>query len=179
MYYTHLKQWEKVTEQFHAMVDENPNNAGAYAQRGEMLAAQGRCEEAVESFDTALQIDPSQAKAHVGLGECQLLLNRRDSAEAHFRQALESHPDESRAHLQLGILLTGKGQFNGAIPHLLRADDDAYGRERAQLLFALGTAYEKTGKAVEARTTLETARALAGAYGGSVKPATPPKKPKR
>ena len=180
MYFTHLKRWDEVTAQFQIMVDENPNNAVAHAQRGEMLVAQGKCEEAVESFDTALQVDPAQAKAHVGLGECQLVLNRLDSAEAHFRKAIESHPDEARAHAQLGILLTGKAQFAEAIPHLLRADDDAYGRERAQLLFALGKAFEKTGKTTEARATLETARVLAGAFGGGpVRPAAPSKKPKR
>ena len=69
------------------------------------------------------------------------------------------------------VELTGKGQFGEAIPHLLRADDDAYGRERAELLFALGKAYEKTGKTTEARATLETASALADAFGGGpVKP---------
>ena len=180
MYFTHLKQWDKAIEQFHAMVDENPDNAGAHAQRGEMLVAQRKCEEAVESFDTALQIDASQGKAHVGLGECQLVLKRVDSAESHFRKAIEAHPGETRAHALLGILLTGKGQFGEAIPHLLRADEDAYGRERAELLFALGKAYEKTGKNTEARATLETARVLADAFGGGpVKPVAPSKKPKR
>ena len=163
MYFTHQQAWDQADLQFRAMIDENPDNAVAHSQRGEMLAAQGKCEEAVEAFDTALQIDPALAEAHLGLGQCQTSLGRAASAEDHFRKAVESHPDLPKARASLGIQLVANGKFSDAIPHLRKADS-AHGMEKAQVLFALGTAYQKTGQPGEAQLVLETARILADVY---------------
>ena len=163
MYLTHQQKWDQADLHFHAIIDENPDNAVAHSQRGEMLTAQGKCEEAVESFDTALQIDPAMAEAHLGLGQCQTSLGRAASAEDHFRKAVESQPDLPKAQASLGIQLAANGKFSEAIPHLRKADS-AHGMEKAQVLFALGASYQKTGQSGEAQTALETARILADVY---------------
>lgn len=172
MYFTHLKKWEKAEDLFRAMVNENPGNAVAHAQHGEILVAQDKCEEAVEAFDTALEIDHKLAMAHVGLGECQLKLARYASAESHFRQAVASQPDYSKAHARLGVLLVQNRQYAEAIPHLIEAGD-AHGREQARVLFALGAAYQNTGNAAKASETLAVARVVADAYGAAISQSAP------
>ncbi len=163
MYFTHQQKWDEADLHFRAMIDDDPDNAVAHSQRGELLAAQGKCEEAVEAFDTALQIDPALAEAHLGLGQCQTSLGRAASAEDHFRKAVQSQPDLPKAQASLGIQLAANGKFSEAIPHLRKADS-VHGMEKAQVLFALGASYQKTGQPGEAQTALETARILADVY---------------
>ena len=164
MYFTQLKQWEKAGDHFRAMVNANPDDAIAHAGHGDMLVAQGKCEEAVEAFDTALQVDPAMAAAHQALGSCQAKLGRAAAAESHFRKAVELEPGLLAAQASLGEMLVSQSKFAEAIPHLLAANS-AHGEERARVLYALGVAYERTGKPAEAAATLESARVVAEAYG--------------
>lgn len=51
-------------------LDQNPT-AGAYALRGRILAAQGKCPEAVIAFQAALKLEPQEATALAGLQACK------------------------------------------------------------------------------------------------------------
>jgi tetratricopeptide (TPR) repeat protein len=51
-------------------LDQNPA-AGAYALRGRVLAAQGKCPEAMTAYEAALKLDPREATALAGLKACQ------------------------------------------------------------------------------------------------------------
>jgi tetratricopeptide (TPR) repeat protein len=63
------KSYDKALESVDASIDENPS-AAAYALRGDILAAQGKCPEAVEAFNQALKLDPQNARALQGMKTC-------------------------------------------------------------------------------------------------------------
>ncbi len=64
------KIYEKALENVAASIEMNPS-AAAYAMRGEILAAQGKCSEAVSAFDQALKLDSQNARALQGIKTCQ------------------------------------------------------------------------------------------------------------
>jgi tetratricopeptide (TPR) repeat protein len=63
------KIYEKALESVDVSIQENPS-AAAYALRGDILAAQGKCAEAVPAFDQALKLEPQNARALQGMKTC-------------------------------------------------------------------------------------------------------------
>ena len=64
------KSYEKALESVDASIQENPS-AAAYALRGGILAAQGKCSDAVPAFDQALKLEPQNTRALEGMKSCQ------------------------------------------------------------------------------------------------------------
>jgi tetratricopeptide (TPR) repeat protein len=66
-----VKSYDKALENVDVSIERNPSVAAAYALRGDILIAQGKCPEAVSAFDRALQLDPRDARALQGMKTCQ------------------------------------------------------------------------------------------------------------
>ena len=64
------KSYEKALESVNISIEKKPS-AAAYALRGEILIAQGKCSEAVPAFDQALKLEPQNARAIQGMKSCQ------------------------------------------------------------------------------------------------------------
>jgi tetratricopeptide (TPR) repeat protein len=64
------KLYDKALESVDVSIDMIPT-APAYALRGDILAAQGKCSEAISAFHQALQLDPQDARALQGMKTCQ------------------------------------------------------------------------------------------------------------
>jgi len=64
------KSYDKALENVAASIEENPS-AAAYALRGDILAAQGKCPEAIPSYNEALKLDPQNPRALQGMKTCQ------------------------------------------------------------------------------------------------------------
>jgi predicted negative regulator of RcsB-dependent stress response len=64
------KSYDKALESVNASIEKSPT-AAAYALRGDILAAQGKCSEALADFDKALQLDPQNARAVEGAKSCR------------------------------------------------------------------------------------------------------------
>jgi tetratricopeptide (TPR) repeat protein len=65
-----VKSYEKAIENVDVSIEMYPS-AAAYALRGDILVAQGKCSEAVSAFDQALKLDPQNARAVEGIKTCQ------------------------------------------------------------------------------------------------------------
>ncbi len=63
------KSYDKALENVDASIERGPS-AAAYALRGDILAAQGKCAEAVPAFNQALKLDPQNDRALQGLKTC-------------------------------------------------------------------------------------------------------------
>jgi tetratricopeptide (TPR) repeat protein len=64
------KSYDKAIENVDISIQENPS-AAAYALRGEILLAQGKCSEALPAFEQALKLDPQNARALQAMKSCK------------------------------------------------------------------------------------------------------------
>jgi tetratricopeptide (TPR) repeat protein len=64
------KSYDKALESVDASLEKNPT-AAAYALRGDILAAQGKCPDAIPAFGEALKLEPQNARALQGMKSCQ------------------------------------------------------------------------------------------------------------
>jgi tetratricopeptide (TPR) repeat protein len=89
----------RALELYDAVLEEDPRNVEAWAERGLLLASlsvgidrPGLLDEARRSVDRALEIDPGQPRSRFYLGLIELFSGDRPAAEAAFEQALADDP---------------------------------------------------------------------------------------
>jgi predicted O-linked N-acetylglucosamine transferase (SPINDLY family) len=75
----------------------DPDNAGAWNNRGNILRRTGRLEDAVASLDRAVALAPRHAAPLTNRGNTLLTLNRHAEAAADFRRLLEMAPGDPNA----------------------------------------------------------------------------------
>jgi tetratricopeptide (TPR) repeat protein len=102
-------------------VAKAPDNARAQNNLGNILAAQGKIDEAAAHYQEALHANPRYAGAHYNLGIIFADRGQFDEAITHYRKALEINPEYVEAHNNLGNILARRGQIDEAIAHYRRA----------------------------------------------------------
>jgi predicted O-linked N-acetylglucosamine transferase (SPINDLY family) len=95
-----LMPW-KSTPQAQSGVEELLLRGNALEDRGDVLAACARYQEAV-------RLSPRHAKAHLNLGNAMVGLGRTGEALACYRRAIELQPDSLHAHLNIGSVLLSR-----------------------------------------------------------------------
>jgi ATP-dependent Clp protease ATP-binding subunit ClpC len=85
-------------------VNQRPRLTEAHRERGRILAALQRWDEAVSAFEAAVRLDPHDAAA-VGLAQALSELGREHEALRAYDQALVNAPDDVRAHTARADLL--------------------------------------------------------------------------
>jgi len=74
-------QFVEAIAAFDRLIQLNPNNAGAYFNKGNALAAMGRFEEATVAYDQAIRLAPNVADAYNAKGRALESLGRMDEAQ--------------------------------------------------------------------------------------------------
>lgn len=92
----------------------------ARIKNAELLAEQGRNDEAWVEYQAADRLKPS-ADAHVGMGNIALRLGERSRAASEYQLAAQIDPHSSAAHRQLALLKYQQGDVVGANSELTRA----------------------------------------------------------
>ena len=87
----------------------DPDDTWAHSQKGWILLAHGRNDEAVAEFERALALDPSFADADVGLGWIYIRLGEFDKSFEYFDKAIRVSPHDPG--LALLVRRQGVGQF--------------------------------------------------------------------
>ncbi len=100
---------------------------------------------AVERSDRA---DAEDLMPQLLLAELYMEQDDRDQVEALCRRVLEREPDNGRAHFDLGMIALTHNDMKNCIPHLLRAAESPFARQRAYT--QLAAAYERRGDAAAA-----------------------------
>ncbi|HEY3174209.1 MAG TPA: tetratricopeptide repeat protein [Candidatus Polarisedimenticolia bacterium] len=100
---------------------KNPAAEMAHNNLGNVLAGQGRLDEAVTCYGEALRLDPAFTDAHYNLGNALARQGKLDEALAHYAEALRLEPDSADSHNSLGIVLDLKGQHDEALAHYTEA----------------------------------------------------------
>src|SRR6516162_3036203 len=95
---------------------------------GDVLARQGRLDEAIVHLRQAVDLRPDYPDAHHNLGTALFQKGDLDGAIAEWRTTLSIHPYDAGAHTSLGNALVQKGWLREAADHYekaLQSDPDA------------------------------------------------------
>ncbi len=96
-------------------VAHNPKAWMAWNNLGDVLADQGRFEEAIQEYRQVIEIMPDYAAAHYNLGVALISKGNIDEAIQQFNQALRIQPNFTAGRNKLGVALASKGDIDGAM----------------------------------------------------------------
>jgi tetratricopeptide (TPR) repeat protein len=91
-----------------------PGFALAHNGLGNLLADQGKLEDATAEYRKALELDPHSAVAHGDLGDALFQQDKLKEAEAELRRAVGLDPKLAVAHSDLGGTLLQQGKLDDA-----------------------------------------------------------------
>lgn len=103
------------------LVAEQPRNAAAFSDLGNLLILDDRPEAAQEAYLWALELDPSLLPAHFNLALLQQSRGQLDDALVHYRHVVELDVSHAWAYYQIGRLYEQKGKRLEAIDAYARA----------------------------------------------------------
>ncbi|HEY3888700.1 MAG TPA: tetratricopeptide repeat protein [Caulobacteraceae bacterium] len=126
-----------------ATLSSNPDDPGALFERGALLAALGRDDEAKQAYLEVLRRDVTHFGALTNLGGLALASGHRSAALSAYAQAADHHPERAPASVNLANLLLEDGRFDEArrrYQAALAADPDCAEAHQGLglALFALG-----------------------------------------
>jgi Flp pilus assembly protein TadD len=123
---------KKAIEQFQQSIDRDPNYALGYVGLADCYLvletfigtpATENLPKARAAVDRALQIDDSLAEAHASSAFTYQSLWRWAEVEEEYRRAISLNPNYPTAHHWFSLYLSLKGQFDGAVSEMKRAQE--------------------------------------------------------
>ena len=121
-----------------------PDSPQSWIARAAISARLLRQEEALQGYREAMRLMPGEVRIQMSLGHIYKTLGRRQESEAAYKEALQMQPASGEAYWSLADLKNYS--FSDAeIATMQRtlAEDQHERNRRAQLLFALGKAFEQ------------------------------------
>ncbi|MCP4201420.1 MAG: tetratricopeptide repeat protein [bacterium] len=112
----------------------------------------GELEEAVAFFEQSLELRPDFLSAILRLGRAYFDLGDHDSAQTWFEKSLAVEPSAAASE-GLGKIAVARGDFPAAVEHFTRALEQQ--PNASSLRYALGQAYQRSGRTEEAKRELE------------------------
>lgn len=164
--YGSVGNWAKAEEHYRAAVSLGSGLAELHYDYGVLLGLQQKWDEAGEAYRRALVVNPNYPEAHNNLGQVLERNRQFDAALGEYRSAVESRPTFRLARFNVGRMLIALGRLDEAITELHKITEprDA---EAPKYLFALSTAYVRSGRKEEGVRWATEARQLALQYGDS------------
>ena len=104
-----------------AEVRENPDDAQARLNLGNVWFAQRRIEDARKQIERAIELDPNLAEAHYYAGLIARMENRLTDAEHEFQISARLNPTSGKTWGNLGLVQIGLNNLKGARESLQRA----------------------------------------------------------
>jgi protein O-GlcNAc transferase len=92
----------------------SPNLAAIHNDKGVILAASGKTEEACASFSRAVSLDSRDSNARRHLAHALRMLGRFEEAGPQFEQLAAASPGDMDARLNLALILKSIGNFSAA-----------------------------------------------------------------
>lgn len=103
---------------FERALDGNPNDAGTWVQRGDLLLFLGRFDEALESIRQAQRLDPLSHRIGRRLADAYWAVGRAEEALAQLRDTLRQHPEVAAAYGAMSSYLIRLGRSAEAMRYL-------------------------------------------------------------
>ena len=97
------------------IIQNDPGNAGAYAQLGNVYFDAERYQDAIKHYEQAVKLNPRDVNASTDLGVSYYYTNRPDDALRQFAHSLSVDPQHPKTLLNQGIVLAfGKNDLDAA-----------------------------------------------------------------
>jgi tetratricopeptide (TPR) repeat protein len=149
------KNYSCAQDEFHQIVQQDPNSGSAHILLGEALDGLGRTPEAIAEFQAAAKVAPQEPDVNFGLGYLQWKSGHFDEAKLSFQNELALDPNHAQALAYLGDIAMKEDNFDQALPYLQKAV-----RQRNDLRIAyvdLGAVLMQQKRYPEAMTALQQA----------------------
>jgi TolB-like protein/DNA-binding winged helix-turn-helix (wHTH) protein/Tfp pilus assembly protein PilF len=117
----HKWQWNEAEESFKKSIELNPNYATAHHWYAELLAIEGRNDEAKAEMRRALEINPLSHNFLADLGQIYYFNREYKEAEEYCRKALEIYPEFAFAHQYLEAVYLKTGEYEKSVEARLAA----------------------------------------------------------
>jgi len=109
---------EQSIEEMNAHIQQNPQDASAYLQRGLLFGDKGNYYSAVADFDTVISISPQTADAYIFRAIAQIHDGEIDQAMDNCDKAIEINPRIEPVYGLRGIIWLAKGNIEREISDL-------------------------------------------------------------
>ncbi|MGB9168742.1 MAG: tetratricopeptide repeat protein [Nitrososphaeraceae archaeon] len=131
--FAEIGKYEKAIEYYDQALDEDPNFAKAFYNKGINLLKLNKnyAEDAIQLFDQALDEDPNYASALYSKGLSLEVLGKYQEAIKIYDQALEEDPNFAKALYGKGMALYSLGKYEEAIQLFDQALDEDPNCDRA------------------------------------------------
>ena len=150
-----MRDYEGAIVYFDAAIELNPDDAGAYINRGNAKAMLGQHTAAIIDFNTAIRLQPNDAEAYVNRGNAKANLERYIAAIIDFNAAIRLQPNNAEAYVNRGLAKANLGRYFAAI-----ADYDIaihFKPDNADIYIKRGLVKAELGEHFAAITNYDTA----------------------
>ncbi len=113
--------WAGAEHEYKRALELNPSFVYGYAAYANLLAHQGRYEEALRAANRAQALDPLSSNASFSLGQIFYFARQYDRALVYFQKIVDLGQNTGGGHLQLGRTLSQQGKHQQAISELRQA----------------------------------------------------------
>jgi len=145
--------WTAAEQSYRTAIALNPGYVTAHFWYGlDLLALQGRFDEARSEMDIAMRLDPLEPVIVEGGAYLSMLSGDYEAAEASYRKLIAGAPHFAKFHTGCGRTLWAMGRFEEAI-EMLEAGRGLSG-DVPSVLGALGQVHAEAGHEAEARRFL-------------------------
>jgi tetratricopeptide (TPR) repeat protein len=145
--------WAGAERSLRKALELNPGYVRGHLDYAELLAYQGKLDEAMARFQIAEQLDPFWVSSvNFDRGSIHALRGEPEKALSAWKRALELAPDYYRTHLHIGNHLCGTGVYQEALASLERAR--ALSPGDSHIAADIGYCHAISGRPDEARKLL-------------------------
>jgi Flp pilus assembly protein TadD len=147
-----LNRYEEALEALTQTLTLNPDLADALNNRANLLRRLNRHDEALDDYRRAIELRPGYADAYSNLGNTLRELNRIDAARDAYLRAVELAPNTVTHYYNLACVMPIKRDdpHHRALLRFAQREAQLPQRQRVELHFALGDAFESWGEHAEA-----------------------------
>jgi tetratricopeptide (TPR) repeat protein len=181
---------DEALEYFTQKIEESPEQAAFYNNRGRVWVAKNNYTKAVADFNQAAKLDPNDSVAHNNLGTTKQEQGKHAEAVEHFTSALKINPKHATAYYNRGRANQYTEDYAAAVkdyasaiqvdPNYLPAynnaawlaatcPDDKFRNAQQAIALANQAVQMTKGRVWEVLDTLAAAQAAAGEYEAAVK----------
>jgi Flp pilus assembly protein TadD len=135
-----VRAWENTYALWQHVVDVTDDNFLAHGYFGDMLASEGKLDEAITHYVEVVRLRPRYVVGILILANALTRAGRLDEAIARYSEALRIRPHSAEAHNNLGVALKQQRKDTEAITHFTEAVrlSPEYPDARRNLAMALG-----------------------------------------
>jgi tetratricopeptide (TPR) repeat protein len=148
-------KYDEALQQLNNAIAENPDDAQAYEQRGNIHAFLNNFKRAIDDYDTAIRLRPNHALTYYSRGTIYTLSNNYEPAIKDYTKALQLRIGYYEAHFHRGTIYALQGNQQKAVADFSRVIELKPGYSEAYLY--RGIAQEESGKYEEALHDLDKA----------------------